>query len=151
VYLWPAEWEELKKLTIVDQTLVVKRSVCDRGTFHVDPAVCETCLTERLEEARRSQLNYSRAVIYVRQICPNDSLNKSGTFDVHSISQSIEGEDPDFKMESDSKKLRLDSLVVASTSSRRSQRQRRVRGEKEITVSCDQTLLDLKREVLYSF
>ena len=52
-------------------------------------------------------------------------------------------------MESESKKPRLDGSVTAATSSRRSQRQRRVRGEKEITVSCDQTLLDLKREVLF--
>jgi len=61
-------------------------------------AVCETCLAKRLEEARRSQLIYRRAVIYVRQICPNDSFNKNGPFDGTSISHSIEGEDPDFKV-----------------------------------------------------
>jgi len=52
-------------------------------------------------------------------------------------------------MESENKKPRLDGPIIAATSSRRSQRQRRVRGEKEIIVSCDQTLLDLKREVLF--
>ena len=51
-------------------------------------------------------------------------------------------------MESENKKPRLDGPITAATSSRRSQRQRRVRGEKEVTVSCHQTLLDLKREVL---
>ena len=50
-------------------------------------------------------------------------------------------------MESETKKPRLDTSVAPSTS-RRSQRQRRVRGEKEITVSSSQTLLELKREVI---
>jgi len=153
VLLWPVEWEELGKFTKVDQTILVKRLICDGAVveFNVDPAVCETCLAKRLEEVRRSQLNYDRAVIYVRQICPNDSLNKSGTFDGTSVSHSIEGEDPDFKMESENKKPRLDGPITAATSSRRSQRQRRVRGEKEVTVSCHQTLLDLKREILKKF
>lgn len=66
-------------------------------------------------------------------------------------------------MGSETKRPRLDSQALAVSlspssspaataqqASRRSQRQRRGRGEKEITVSSDQTLLDLKREVCSS-
>ena len=58
------------------------------------------------------------------------------------------------KMGSVTKKPRLESGVLASSVSqqaRRSQRQRRVRGEKEITVSSDQTLRDLKVDVSIKF
>ena len=68
------------------------------------------------------------------------------------------------QMGSETKRPRLDSQALSASSSscpspssspaataqqasRRSQRQRRGRGEKEIIVSSDQTLLDLKREV----
>ena len=67
-------------------------------------AVCETCLLQRLEEERLSQLVYQKAVIYVRQICPND---KNASFDadgpspfvcspVAAGSAATESGDPDF-------------------------------------------------------
>ena len=50
---------------------------------------------------------------------------------------------------SESKRPRLDPATSSPSTpaSRRSQRTRRGRGEKEIFVSSDQTLLELKREV----
>ena len=39
VLLWPVEWEELGKFTKVDQTILVKRLICDGAVveFNVDP------------------------------------------------------------------------------------------------------------------
>jgi hypothetical protein len=61
--------------------------------------VCESCLEERLEEERRSQLVYSRAAIYVRQVDKIGALTDN-LMDVPStsaISTSI-AEDPDFQV-----------------------------------------------------
>lgn len=51
------------------------------------PAVCEECLANRLEEERRSQLEYDRAIIYVRQV---DKSGLDGQLDA--------SEDPDFQV-----------------------------------------------------
>ena len=51
-------------------------------------AVCETCLALRIEEEKRSQLDYQKAVVYVRQVCSSDSsFNKSVTAGVESADQ----------------------------------------------------------------
>lgn len=56
-------------------------------------AVCESCLEERLEEERRSQLVYSRAAIYVRQV------DKIGITDIlMDVAPSTPAEDPDFQV-----------------------------------------------------
>ena len=72
------------------------------GSILMLSAVCETCLELRLEEERRSQLHYSKAVIYIRQVCPGDAAqNKSsGQMDADAIviDQAPEGGDPDFQV-----------------------------------------------------
>ncbi len=70
-------------------------------------AVCQSCAEERLEEERKSQLDYDRAVIYVRQISfaekngNNGSDNaiggaSTGSLDVSSTSAGFLDHDPDF-------------------------------------------------------
>lgn len=71
-------------------------------------ALCQSCAEERLEEERKSQLDYNRAVIYVRQISfaekngggNNGSDNaiggSSGSLDVSSTSAGFPDHDPDF-------------------------------------------------------
>lgn len=60
-------------------------------------AVCESCLQERLEEERRSQLVYNRATIYVRQV------DKIGIVDIlMDVAPSTPAEDPDFQVKSHS-------------------------------------------------
>lgn len=62
-------------------------------------AVCESCLEDRLEEERRSQLVYSRAAIYVRQVDKIGALTDI-LLDAPSIlaSSSSTAEDPDFQV-----------------------------------------------------
>lgn len=170
VYLWPYEWEALSRFAKVDRIVLLRRIVHEDGTgvsLNTEPAVCESCLEDRLEEERRSQLVYSRAAIYVRQVDKIGALTDI-LLDAPSIlaSSSSTAEDPDFQMGSETKRPRLDSQALAVScpspslspaatgqhqASRRSSRQRRGRGEKEITVSSDQTLLDLKRDIMKKF
>lgn len=76
------------------------------GVFTIS-AVCESCLAERLEEERRLQLDYTRAVIYVRQVCPTDKSSNgstmgdnggSGLLDMSSTSAGLTDQDPDFQV-----------------------------------------------------
>lgn len=61
--------------------------------------MCESCLEDRLEEERRSQLVYSRATIYVRQVDKIGALT-----DIHLdapstlVPSSATAEDPDFQV-----------------------------------------------------
>lgn len=61
--------------------------------------MCESCLEERLEEERRSQLVYSRAAIYVRQVDKIGALTDN-LMDVPSTSalSTSTSEDPDFQV-----------------------------------------------------
>lgn len=73
-------------------------------------AVCPSCAEERLEEERKSKLDYDRAVIYVRQISfaekngggngsstgDNAIGGSSGSLDVSSTSAGFPDHDPDF-------------------------------------------------------
>ena len=60
-------------------------------------AVCESCLEKRLEEERRSQLVYSRAAIYVRQVDKIGALTDN-LMDMPSTLSSSIAEDPDFQV-----------------------------------------------------
>lgn len=62
-------------------------------------AVCESCLEKRLEEERRSQLVYSRAAIYVRQVDKIGALtdNLTDAPSASAFSSSV-AEDPDFQV-----------------------------------------------------
>lgn len=62
-------------------------------------AVCESCLEKRLEEERRSQLVYSRAAIYVRQVDKIGALtdNLTDAPSATAFSSSV-AEDPDFQV-----------------------------------------------------
>ncbi|EFX68348.1 hypothetical protein DAPPUDRAFT_63211 [Daphnia pulex] len=168
VYLWPCEWEALSRFAKVDRVILLRRVVPEgTGTgFSLDtePAVCESCLEKRLEEERRSQLVYSRAAIYVRQVDKIGALtdNLTDAPSASAFSSSI-AEDPDFqrpRLDSTAQALAVSCPVPALSpatvgqqqqQARRSSRQRRGRGEKEITVSSDQTLLDLKRDIMKKF
>lgn len=169
-YLWPVEWETLARYANEKEIAIrIIRKPLENGSISMttDPAVCESCFAERVEEERRSQLDYVRAGIFVRQVGPgsNESLIRNILGSGNAAEASFEQEDPDYQITSgpsESKKPRLDNQVTSviaspsassspSASGRRSQRARRGRGEKEITVSSDQTLLELKREIMRKF
>jgi hypothetical protein len=63
-------------------------------------AVCESCFAERLEEERRSQLDYVRAAIFVRQVGPgsNESLIRNILGSGSTAEASFEQEDPDYQV-----------------------------------------------------
>ena len=87
-----------KCITILFQRLSLSLSLFFFYEWFIT-AVCESCLEERLEEERRSQLVYSRAAIYVRQVDKIGALTDN-LMDVPStsaISTSI-AEDPDFQV-----------------------------------------------------
>ena len=63
-------------------------------------AVCESCFAERVEEERRSQLDYVRAGIFVRQVGPgsNESLIRNILGSGNAAEASFEQEDPDYQV-----------------------------------------------------
>lgn len=75
-------------------------------------AVCESCFSERLEEERRSQLDYVRAAIFVRQVGPgsNESLIRNILGSGSTAEASIEQEDPDYQVFKKKNKASVESL-----------------------------------------
>ena len=81
-------------------------------------AVCESCFAERVEEERRSQLDYVRAGIFVRQVGPgsNESLIRNILGSGNAAEASFEQEDPDYQVLKKKNKASVESLQFETLS-----------------------------------
>lgn len=136
VLVWPREWQDLQSFYSVDHELSGTRDSLT-GEVSLSPVLCDECLRTRREALQAELCNYKRAKIYVRRVADDTKLD---------LGQSpvVDSADPEFHVSSAASAGGCESI-------RRSARSRKPRGDKELTVSSEQTLLELKVEIYRHF
>ncbi|XP_032903844.1 ubiquitin carboxyl-terminal hydrolase 48 isoform X4 [Amblyraja radiata] len=171
--IWPSEWEIIHKLFVVDNTIKVIQlmKTGETGTVLLEyktiPGLCGECREGLLCQQQRDLREYTQATIYIRKVVESVKVMKEGAPELNlSGSEAeeereegkVEGEkDPDFNQSNGAKRRKLAHPCIGSSSStyykqgiRRSTRHR-VRGEKELIVSANQTLKELKIQIMHAF
>ena len=157
-YLWPKEWLIIQRYYTVDVEIVLLSVPNnDRSETIIVPKVCDECLITRLNEEENEIYDYKGVKVYVRKTETKPKTNQDG--------DDSRRDDPDFmnsphisekkrKSSSDTKMEPPEKVTKTSESAtiiRKSQRHRKQRGEKEMTVSSNQTLKDLKLQIMKEF
>ncbi|KAJ8301406.1 hypothetical protein KUTeg_020393 [Tegillarca granosa] len=152
VYLWPEEWAKVCQYFSIDfEISIVKYEEGGQTWFVTSPVSCDECVANRLNQRHREQFQFTDAVLYIRKI----SKEQNGK--MNSLSDDKNKEDPDYNLPDNSanrdnteeppeKMPRYDEMAR-----RKSQRHRKVRGEKEVRISSTNTLKELKLEIMKQF
>ncbi|XP_048741097.1 ubiquitin carboxyl-terminal hydrolase 48-like [Ostrea edulis] len=151
IYLWPQEFEKLLEHFVMDFEVSVVKYEEEDGSDHMItlPEVCEECVQERMNMIEMAKYVYKDATVFIRKAVKD----KQG--DTSSETTKQDYPDPDFctndrrKSESEEPPEKMQKLDGNGV--RKSQRHRKVRGEKEVKVSSDQTLRDLKLQLMKLF
>ncbi|XP_058857927.1 ubiquitin carboxyl-terminal hydrolase 48 isoform X3 [Acipenser ruthenus] len=178
--LWPSEWDAISRFFLVDQPIKVSRRIektqNDTGNYeyHTDPELCLECREGLLFQQQRDLREYTQATIYIRKVVDNKMIVKEAAPDLTMSGSDAEDEreepkaegesDPDFNQSNDgAKRQKLSNPSTATSIStstftvhqkpgtRRSIRHRKVRGEKALIVSANQTLKELKIQIMHAF
>uniref|UniRef100_A0A4W4HMY6 Ubiquitin carboxyl-terminal hydrolase 48 n=1 Tax=Electrophorus electricus TaxID=8005 RepID=A0A4W4HMY6_ELEEL len=167
--LWPAEWDVICRLFLVDQPICICRTqdMQDSGSvqYRTEPELCRECREGFIFQQQRDLREYAQATVYVRKVidskrmikeaAPEFSMSGSEAEDEREEPK-MEGEkDPDFNQTDDGAKRQKLSDASPTTAGksgiRRSMRHRRLRGEKALIVSANQTLKELKIQIMHAF
>ncbi|XP_039611702.1 ubiquitin carboxyl-terminal hydrolase 48 isoform X4 [Polypterus senegalus] len=176
--LWPSEWEIINRFFLVDQTIKLSRTT-DKPQqdalhieFQTDPDLCLECREGLLFQQQRDLREYTQATVYIRKIVDNTKIMKDAAPELNVSGSEAEDErevkigdnDPDFNQINNGakrQKLSVPSSGSGTLSSsfishqkqgiRRSTRHRKVRGEKALIVSANQTLKELKIQIMHAF
>uniref|UniRef100_A0A665TDW0 Ubiquitin carboxyl-terminal hydrolase 48 n=1 Tax=Echeneis naucrates TaxID=173247 RepID=A0A665TDW0_ECHNA len=161
--LWPNEWEVISRLFIVDQPISIH---CFKQTspsgpttqYTTQPDLCWECRESFLFQQQRDLREYTQATIYIRKVVEDKRMVKEAAPEINASSSEAEEEkeehpkidgekDPDFSQ------VRLACCGSTSKPSgiRRSTRHRKLRGEKALIVSANQTLKELKIQIMHAF
>ncbi|XP_053136825.1 ubiquitin carboxyl-terminal hydrolase 48 isoform X2 [Hemicordylus capensis] len=169
--IWPSEWEKIQKLFVVDHAIrVVRRQLPAEAApecplYLTEPELCSDCREGLLCQQQRDLREYAQATIYVRKVVDNKKVMKEAAPELNMSSSEaeeereearLEGEqDPDFNQaDSNAKRQKVSHpnyIVYQKQGIRRSTRHRKVRGEKALLVSANQTLKDLKIQIMHAF
>ncbi|KAK2821211.1 hypothetical protein Q7C36_020554 [Tachysurus vachellii] len=190
--LWPAEWDVICRLFLVDQPISICRihdTAQDNGNvqYHTQPELCRDCREGFIFQQQRDLREYAQATVYVRKVIDSKKMIKDAAPEFGMSGSEaedereepkIEGEkDPDFNQTEDgAKRQKLNegspAIAISSSSSscspastaaavaaaavgksgiRRSMRHRKLRGEKALIVSANQTLKELKIQIMHAF
>ncbi|XP_053308478.1 ubiquitin carboxyl-terminal hydrolase 48 [Spea bombifrons] len=169
--LWPEEWEIMRKLFIVDYSIRISRSFVTEGDGIVaaqyvsEPEMCPDCREGLLCQQQRDMREYAQATIYIHKVVDNTKVMKEAAPELNVSSSEPEDEkddprpegeiDPDFHQTNGGvKRQKVSSQGHVSHHKqgiRRSTRNRKVRGEKALLVSANQTLKDLKIQIMHAF
>ncbi|WAR25209.1 UBP48-like protein [Mya arenaria] len=164
VYVTADEWQIMKDLFTVDCEIT---KVCmmenDSKTIETFPKVCDDCLQMRLCNEEGELYEYERGMLYIRKQLKQDMKGVSNMLENNDSST----DDPEFgeKVASATNKKRGSTGLTESYEPpekcsktnnnsrmvRKSQRHRKMRGEKEVTISSKDTLKDLKLEIMRLF
>uniref|UniRef100_A0A1A8JP84 Ubiquitin carboxyl-terminal hydrolase 48 n=3 Tax=Nothobranchius TaxID=28779 RepID=A0A1A8JP84_NOTKU len=172
--LWPDEWEVISRLFIVDHSISIhclKQSTSNDGSaqFTTQPELCWECRESFLFQQQRDLREYTQATIYIRKVLEDKGM-KDAAPELNASSSEAEeereehhkldgGTDPDFsQLQDNAKRLKLSdgaALFVTNVTKpggiRRSTRHRKLRGEKALIVSANQTLKELKIQIMHAF
>ncbi|XP_067243976.1 ubiquitin carboxyl-terminal hydrolase 48 isoform X1 [Chanodichthys erythropterus] len=180
--LWPAEWEVISRMFLVDQAISICRiydKTQDNGNvqYQTHPDLCRECREGFIFQQQRDMREYAQATVYVRKVIDKKMMIKESAPEFSVSGSDVEDEreepkidgekDPDFSQlpslhqsEGGAKRQKLNETVslsapaVASASKsgiRRSTRHRKLRGEKALIVSANQTLKELKIQIMHAF
>uniref|UniRef100_A0A673HNN5 Ubiquitin carboxyl-terminal hydrolase 48 n=1 Tax=Sinocyclocheilus rhinocerous TaxID=307959 RepID=A0A673HNN5_9TELE len=151
--LWPAEWEVISRMFLVDQVI----SICI--VFHVRMGavlldLCRECREGFIFQQQRDMREYAQATVYVRKVidkkrvsfymimCPQFNPNHYESRFQSAKRQKL----------NETGSLSVAPVTAASKSGiRRSTRHRKLRGEKALIVSANQTLKELKIQIMHAF
>ncbi|XP_060115140.1 ubiquitin carboxyl-terminal hydrolase 48 [Heteronotia binoei] len=168
--IWPSEWGKIQKLFVVDHAIrVIRRRPAEAGLdtplYITEPELCSDCREGLLCQQQRDLREYAQATIYVRKVVDNTKVMKDSAPELNVSSSEaeeereearLEGEqDPDFNQANSNPKRQKVShpnyAAYQKQGIRRSTRHRKVRGEKALLVSANQTLKDLKIQIMHAF
>ncbi|KAM4015814.1 LOW QUALITY PROTEIN: ubiquitin carboxyl-terminal hydrolase 48 [Anomaloglossus baeobatrachus] len=166
--LWPSEWDVIRRLFIVDHTIRISRTVSEAAAalYESDPELCPECREGLLCQQERDLREYAQATIYVHKVVDNKKVMKEAAPELNVSSSDPEEEkeeprpegenDPDFNQATEAVKRQKISIqgqvsYQKQPGIRRSTRHRKVRGEKALLVSANQTLKDLKIQIMHAF
>ncbi|XP_013885848.1 ubiquitin carboxyl-terminal hydrolase 48 isoform X1 [Austrofundulus limnaeus] len=170
--LWPNEWEVISRLFIVDQPISIHclTQTTPNGCttqYTTQPDLCWECRESFLFQQQRDLREYTQATIYIRKViddkrdpAPEVIASSSEAEEEREEHPKVDGEkDPDFSQSQDgAKRLKLcdnSALPVTTVTKaggiRRSTRHRKLRGEKALIVSANQTLKELKIQIMHAF
>uniref|UniRef100_A0A672Y9C0 Ubiquitin carboxyl-terminal hydrolase 48 n=1 Tax=Sphaeramia orbicularis TaxID=375764 RepID=A0A672Y9C0_9TELE len=176
--LWPSEWEVISRLFIVDHSISIHLSQQTTPTgpttqYTTQPDLCWECREGFLFQQQRDLREYTQATIYIRKVIEDKRMIKEAAPELNASSSEaeedkeeqpkVDGEkDPDFGQDGAKRQKLSDSspavAPVISNSSltkqggiRRSTRHRKLRGEKALIVSANQTLKELKIQIMHAF
>uniref|UniRef100_A0A3Q3G0C9 Ubiquitin carboxyl-terminal hydrolase 48 n=1 Tax=Labrus bergylta TaxID=56723 RepID=A0A3Q3G0C9_9LABR len=177
--LWPSEWEVISRLFMVDQSISIHcfNQTTDSGPstqYTTQPDLCWECRESFLFQQQRDLREYTQATIYIRKVIEDKRMIKDAPPEMNASSSEAEEEreehpkpdgerDPDFSQVNGTKRLKLSDGTAASASAipttnmtkvggiRRSTRHRKLRGEKALIVSANQTLKELKIQIMHAF
>ncbi|XP_045331999.1 ubiquitin carboxyl-terminal hydrolase 48 isoform X13 [Leopardus geoffroyi] len=133
--IWPGEWQMIQKLFVVDHVIKITRTevgdVNPSETQYIsEPKLCPECREGLLCQQQRDLREYTQATIYVHKVVDNKKSN-GGTKRQKITHQNY---------------IAYQKQVI-----RRSMRHRKVRGEKALLVSANQTLKELKIQIMHAF
>uniref|UniRef100_A0A8C8I3J7 Ubiquitin carboxyl-terminal hydrolase 48 n=1 Tax=Oncorhynchus tshawytscha TaxID=74940 RepID=A0A8C8I3J7_ONCTS len=178
--LWPGEWEVISRHFLVDQPISICRisQATPNGSsveYTTQPELCRDCREGFIFQQQRDMREYAQATVYVRKVIDDKRLmeaapevNVSGSEAEDEREEpvtKVDGErDPDFsQIEDGAKRQRLSDGTIGAAASpapmasggksgiRRSTRHRKLRGEKALIVSANQTLKELKIQIMHAF
>uniref|UniRef100_A0A8C1R4L2 Ubiquitin carboxyl-terminal hydrolase 48 n=2 Tax=Cyprinus carpio TaxID=7962 RepID=A0A8C1R4L2_CYPCA len=171
--LWPAEWEVISKMFLVDQAISIcqiRDKTQDNGIvqYQTHPDLCRECREGFIFQQQRDMREYAQATVYVRKVidkkresAPEFSVSGSDVEDEREEPKMDGEKDPDFSQSevgakrqklNESASLSMAPVTTASKSGiRRSTRHRKLRGEKALIVSANQTLKELKIQIMHAF
>uniref|UniRef100_A0A8C1EPE0 Ubiquitin carboxyl-terminal hydrolase 48 n=2 Tax=Cyprinus carpio TaxID=7962 RepID=A0A8C1EPE0_CYPCA len=174
--LWPAEWEVISRMFLVDQVISICRihdKTQDNGIvqYQTHPDLCRECREGFIFQQQRDMREYAQATVYVRKVIDKKRMIKESAPEFSVSGSDVEDEreepkidgenDPDFSQsEGGAKRQKLNETgsfsvapVTAASKSgiRRSTRHRKLRGEKALIVSANQTLKELKIQIMHAF
>ncbi|XP_054251052.1 ubiquitin carboxyl-terminal hydrolase 48 isoform X4 [Indicator indicator] len=168
--IWPSEWERIQKLFVVDHVIKISRRPAagaepDGAVFTSEPQLCPECREGLLCQQQRDLREYTQATIYIHKVVDNKKVMKDAAPELNMSSSEAEEEreenkpegeqDPDFNQTNGSAKRQKVShqsyVSYQKQGIRRSTRHRKVRGEKALLVSANQTLKELKIQIMHAF
>ncbi|XP_053546203.1 ubiquitin carboxyl-terminal hydrolase 48 [Bombina bombina] len=169
-FLWPSEWDIIRKLFIVDHSIKITRTFIMEGDattslYLSEPKLCPGCREGLLCQQERDLREYAQATIYIHKVVDNKKVMKEAAPELNVSSSDPEDEreeckpegenDPDFNQANGgAKRQKVCSqgyVVHQKPGIRRSTRHRKVRGEKALLVSANQTLKELKIQIMHAF
>uniref|UniRef100_A0A5F5PP50 Ubiquitin carboxyl-terminal hydrolase 48 n=1 Tax=Equus caballus TaxID=9796 RepID=A0A5F5PP50_HORSE len=168
--IWPSEWQMIQKLFVVDHVIKITRTEVgdanpSEAQYISEPKLCPECREGLLCQQQRDLREYTQATIYVHKVVDNKKVMKDSAPELNVSSSETEedkeeakpdGEkDPDFNQSNGGTKRQKIShqnyIAYQKQVIRRSMRHRKVRGEKALLVSANQTLKELKIQIMHAF